>query len=134
MLIAIAPGMLYAGYRLAIDGLPPSTPRQREEFLARRIPEYNALMHADLGRIYVCGGEQLKYYARGQLLGDMSGPYAYDRVLAGAGDTATIAASLRRIDARWFLVAKRACAPPRRDGGMDLVYEDAGAELWRVRR
>jgi hypothetical protein len=124
--IAIAPGILYIGYRLTLQGLPPA---DREAYLARRVPEYTALMHAGQERVYVCGGEQLKYYARGQLLGDFIGPYSYQRVLAG-----DVAENLRRIDVRYFLVAKRVCPPRPAGGGMDLVYEDAAAQLWRVQR
>ena len=130
--IAIAPGFLYAAYRIRVNGLPPATPAAREELLARRIPEYRAVTHAGTGTIYVCGGEQLKYYAKGTLLGDFFGPYAYRHVLAGASDTASIAQSLRRIHAEYFLVATRVCAPPHANGGMDLVYADATAQLWRV--
>lgn len=129
--LAIAPGVLYAAYRLALVGLPPATAAAREAMLAARIPEYSALVRAKEGRIYVCGGEQLKYYAPGQLLGDVTSPYSYERVLAGADGTAAIAKRLSRIDARYFLVAKRVCAPPREDGGMVLVFEDAAAQLWR---
>jgi hypothetical protein len=132
--IAVAPGIAYVVYRLALQGIPPATPDARAALLAKRIPEYAALTRADDGTVYVCGGEQLKYYARGRLLGDFIGPYSYQRVLAGADGTAAIAERLRRIDARYFLVARRACAPPRPSGGMDLVYEDGAAQLWRVQR
>jgi hypothetical protein len=114
--IAVAPGALYLAYMLAVHPV--------------RNPEVEALFHADEGTVYVCGAEQLKAYARGELLGDFNGPYAYDRIIAR--DTSTTAANLRRIPAKWFLVSKRACAPPIRNGGMDLVYEDAAAQLWRV--
>ena len=131
--IAVAPGFLYAVYALAVRGLPPPTAAEREAMLTRRIPEYAAVVRAGTETIYVCGGERLKYYARGTLLGDFSGPYSYDRVLSGARTTSAIATNLRRIDVRYFLVAKRVCPPPNPDGGMDLVYEDAAAQLWRVR-
>ena len=127
--IAIAPGILYAAYRLTVIGLPPT---DREAYLAHRVPEYRAVTRAGTGTIYVCGGEQLKYYARGKLLGDFFGPYAYEHVLDHRTDTASIAGSLHSIRADYYLVAKRACAPPRATGGMDLVYEDAAAQLWRV--
>jgi hypothetical protein len=39
---------------------------------------------------------------------------------------------MRRIDARYYLLAKRVCIPPQANGGMDLVYEDEAAQLWRV--
>ena len=130
--IAIAPGFLYAAYRLKVNGLPPMTASAREESLVKRIPEYRAVVRAGTGTIYVCGGEQLKYYAKGRLLGDFFGPYSYDRVLGNAKDTASIADRLRRIDAEYFLVATRVCPPPIATGGMDLVYSDTGAQLWHV--
>jgi hypothetical protein len=122
--IAAAPGLLYCVYVLAVRGLPPA---DREAWLTKRVPEYAALMRAGSERVYVCGGEQLKYYAKGELLGDHNGPYSFDRILTG-----DVAKNLRRIDARYFLVAKRACRLPR--PGMELVYEDAAAQLWRVQR
>ncbi|HEY2325367.1 MAG TPA: hypothetical protein VGJ82_21090 [Thermoanaerobaculia bacterium] len=130
--IAIAPGLLYAGYRLHVNGLPPATPAQREAYLSRRVPEYRAVTHAGTGTIYVCGGEQLKAYATGKLLGDFFGPWAYKNVLDHRSDTASIADRLRAIHAGYYLVAKRVCKPPRATGGMELVYEDAAAQLWRV--
>jgi hypothetical protein len=131
-LLAIAPGVAYAGYRLVRQGVPPATPSQHTEWLAERVPEYRALRLAGTERVYACRGEQLKSYAAGELLGDHMGPWSYARILTGAGDTQTIAERMRRIDVRYYLVAKRACAPPRANGGMELVYEDAGAQLWRV--
>jgi hypothetical protein len=130
--IAIAPGFLYAAYRLTRIGFPPMTASAREQSLEKRVPEYRAVVRAGTGTIYVCGGEQLKYYAKGRFLGDFYGPYSYDRVLGNARDTASIADRLRRIDAEYFLVATRVCPPPLATGGMDLVYSDAGAQLWHV--
>jgi hypothetical protein len=130
--LAIAPGILYCGYRLIVNGLPPKTVAERDAYLARRVPEYRAVTRAGNGTIYVCGGEQLKSYAKGKLLGDFFGPYAYVHVLDHRTGTAAIADQLRVIHAGYYLVAKRVCAPPDATGGMDLVYEDAAAELWRV--
>lgn len=124
--LAIAPGIAYISYRLAVNGLPPA---DREAFLARRIPEYTALRRAGDGLVYACGAEQLKYHARGRFLGDHSGPHSFSRILNGPD----LAGSLRRIDARWYLVAKRVCPPPRSSDGLELVFEDAAAQLWRVR-
>jgi hypothetical protein len=130
--IAIAPGVLYLGYRLYTLGIPPATPAEREAELIRRVPEYRAVTLAGRGTIYVCGGEQLKDYAKGRLLGDFFGPYAYRHILDHLHDTAEISTRLRVIDAGYYLVAKRVCAPPRPTGGMELIYDDAGAQLWRV--
>ncbi len=64
----------------------------------------------------------------------MTGPYSNERILAGAGDTKSIAAKLQDLNMSYFLVAKRRCTPPRPNGGMVLVYEDAAAQLWRLER
>ncbi|HKR65639.1 MAG TPA: glycosyltransferase family 39 protein [Thermoanaerobaculia bacterium] len=116
-MLAIAPGIAYALYRIAILGIPPTTAAQREAWLTQRVPEYAALMRAGNASVYVYGAERLKYYARGELLGDVIGPYSHDRV--------------RRIDTEYLLVAKSAKPAPRIDGNFVLVYEDAAAQLWR---
>ena len=131
-ILAIAPGIGYAGHRVARQGVPPATLSQSEEWLAVRVPEYRALRRAGTDTVYACGGEQLKSHAGGLLLGDYNGPWSYARVVGGADDSRTLAQRLRRIDVRYFLVAKQQCTPPRVNGGMELVYEDEHAQLWRV--
>lgn len=130
--LAVAPGIAYAGYRIFLLGIPPATPAARAVWLERHVPAYRAVERTGSERVYVCGGEQLKDFAAGELLGDFGGPFSYPRVLGGASDTASIAARLRRIDAHYFLVVKSACAPPRSNRGMTLTYEDEAAQLWRV--
>jgi len=124
--LAVSPAMAYCGYLVAIRGLPPMSATDRERMLTARVPEYAALMRTGDATTYVCGGEQLKAYARGRLLGDFNGPYAYDRVLHG-----DVAGNLQRIGARYLLVCKRTCALPRLDG-LEVVYDDANAQLLRV--
>jgi hypothetical protein len=121
--LAVAPGAAYLVYRLAIGGLPPVTDAARQAWLARRIPEYTALQHTGRGTTFACGAEQLQYYAPGRFLGDVSGPYA-DR---------NPEAKLRSLDVDTYFVARRVCAPPRMNG-LQLVYEDAAAQVWRVTR
>jgi len=128
----IAPSIAYSAYRLALNGLPPSTSQERHQWLTPRVPEYRALLHAGNERIYACRAEHLKSYAAGDLLGDFSGPYSFDRILNGATTTQAIAEKLRQIDVRYFLLAKRTCPPPQPNGGMNLIYEDKHAQLWRV--
>jgi len=123
--IAAAPAVLYLAGVLVFRGLPP---RDREPWLTRLVPEYAALQRAGKDAVYVCGAEQLKYYARGKLLGDFMGPFAYDAVLHG-----DVAANLRRIGMRDLLIAKRACSA-NAPAGFTLVYEDAAAQLWRDQR
>jgi hypothetical protein len=118
-LIAVAIGEAYLVYRLARPALPPAG--------------VDALARAGNSRVYVCGGERLQAFAAGTLLGDFNGPYAYSRILDGGGDSAALAARLRRIDVDYLLIVRRQCSMPPISGGLDLVYEDAGAQLWRVR-
>jgi hypothetical protein len=135
--IAISPLFLYAGYRVVRDGPPPVTPAQRRAFVERRIPEYRALEHRAPGRVYVCGAEQLKDFAGDELLGEAIGPLSSDVVLGNTRDAAQLSEALARLDARSFLVSRRACradwqrlpAPPY----FARVYADESAELWQRR-
>ncbi|HJQ36768.1 MAG TPA: hypothetical protein VKB93_06495 [Thermoanaerobaculia bacterium] len=127
--LAVAPGAAYAVYRLTIVGLPPA---DREAWLRKRVPAYAAVVRAGDDRIYACGGEQLKYYARGEFLGDPLGPNSYTRIVGDAQDGASIAARLQPLGVQSYLVVKGTCPRPAATGGMELVYEDAAAQLWRV--
>jgi hypothetical protein len=131
-LAAVAPGVAYLVWRLTILGLPPVTPAERTAELAARIPGYTALMRPGESRVesrvYVCGGEQLQAYAPGQLLGDFAGLHPYARVLDGHG---VLSARLRARNVRHFLLIKGRCHAAL-DPGLALLYEDAGAQLWRV--
>jgi len=132
-LVAVLPGVAYAGYREALLGVPPpATESQRAEWLGDHAPGYRAVVRAGNARIYVCGGERLKDYASGELLGDFNGPFSYDRILGGAHDSAAIAQRLRSIRAAYFLVVKSNCESPPATGGMVLTYEDAASQLWLV--
>ncbi len=131
-LLAVAPGVAYAGYRIALWGVPPVTASQRSAWLSEHVHAYRALARAGNERVYVCGGEELKDYAAGELLGGFNGPFSHERILGDAHDTASIAQRLRRIDAHYFLVVKRSCSHLLPNGGMILTYEDAVAQLWRV--
>ena len=125
--LAVAPGIAYAGYRIARQGIPPV---DRQPWLEQRVPEYRALRRAGTERVYACGAETLKAYATGPLLGDYNGPWSYERVLAD--DSGTLSERLRRLDVGYYLMAKRRCRAPRANGGLELVYEDEAAQLWRV--
>lgn len=102
VLVAL-PGIAYAGYRIAKQGIAP-----RHEYLEQHIPELRALEHRGPGRIWVCGAEQLKYYGGDDLVGDVLGPF---RTMPS--------------DARYVLISRRRCA-----AGFRLVYADEAAELW----
>jgi hypothetical protein len=134
--LAIAPGLAYAGYRIVRQGPPPLTTPQRRQYLEAHIPAFRALEHRGPGRIYVCGAEQLKYFGGEDLLGDVEGPYAFpgtagvspawiSKQAPGAGGTPAVPG--------YLLVSRAHClfvpAGPR----FELVYADDEASLWRVR-
>jgi len=136
-LLAIAPGVAYAGYRLVRQGPLPVTSAQRQQYLESHIPEYRALERRGPGRIYVCGAEQLKYFGGDDLLGDVAGPFAYDTVIGQSADAEHLWRTLSPSHIRYLLVSRAHCpaawqhlpAAPR----FELVYADGGATLWRVR-
>jgi hypothetical protein len=135
-LLAIAPGVAYAGYRLARQGPPPLTLAQRQQYLEEHIPEYRALERRGPGRIYVCGAEELKYYGGDEFLGDVVGPFANQTILGKSADAEELSRTLTGLHIRYLLVSahcpiqwQRLPAEPR----FELLYADDGAKLWRFR-
>lgn len=136
-LLAIAPGIAYAGYRLVRLGPLPVTSAQRQQYLEAHIPEYRALEHRGPGRIYVCGAEQLKYFGGDDLLGDVAGPFAYDTIIGKSEDAEHLWHTLTQSNIRYILISRAHCptawqrlpSTPR----FEQVYADDGAVLWRLR-
>jgi hypothetical protein len=128
-LLAIAPGIAYAGWRLVRQGAPPMTPEAQRAFIEKRIPEFAALERAHGSAIFGCGAEQLAGLTRERYVGDLSGRYRYQEFLAMSGPER--AAWLRQIGVGYYLMSKRRC-PGATVPGLELVYEDASAALWRV--
>jgi hypothetical protein len=128
-LLGLAPAVAYLAYRFTILGMPPPTAEAQSAELASRVAGYSALQRAGNAHVYVCGGEQLQVFAVGTLAGDWAGPYSYARILDV--QTGTLATRLHTIGADYYLIIKSRCAYRPTDG-LELVYEDAGAQLWRV--
>jgi hypothetical protein len=135
-LLCIAPGVLYAGYRLMRQGSPPLTATQRRVYLEEHIAEYRALEHRGPGRVYVCGAEQMKYFGGDDVVGDVSGPLANETILGNSRDPETLASTLTRFRIHYLLASRKSCpeewqrvleAP-----SFERVYADSGAVLWRV--
>ncbi|MCU1349457.1 MAG: hypothetical protein JWO56_2487, partial [Acidobacteria bacterium] len=135
-LIAIAPAVAYAGYRIVRQGLPPATAARRRFYLEERIPEYRALERRGHEGLYVCGGERLRYYAGAGVRGDYSGLFDVQRVIGDSGSSAELARRLRAAGARELLVSRSSCPPEWQripdPAQFELVYADAGAVLWRI--
>jgi 4-amino-4-deoxy-L-arabinose transferase-like glycosyltransferase len=135
-LLAIAPGVAYAGYRLWRQGPPPLTVAQRRQYLEAHIPEFRALERRGTGRIYLCAAEQLKYFGGDESVGDVIGPYANETIFGNAKNTAGLWRALTRMKIRFLLISKRHApvawqqlpAAPL----FERVYADDGAELWRL--
>lgn len=136
-LVSVAPGVAYAGYRLARQGPPPVTPTQRQQYLEKHIPEFRALERRGPGRIYVCGAEQLKLFGGDELLGDIAGPYGNAAVLGASADAEQLSRTLAVLHIRYLLVSRAHCqsewqrlpAEPQ----FEHVYADESAGLWRLR-
>jgi hypothetical protein len=134
--LAVTPGIAYAGYRLVRQGPPPLNPTQRQQYLEARIPEYRALEHRGPGRIYAVCAEQLKYYAGDDLLGDVEGPFSNETIVGKSADAEHLWRSLARLNIRYLLISRKRCpmAWQRLPSApwFELVYEDDGATLWRL--
>jgi hypothetical protein len=135
-MMAIAPGIAYAGYRLWRQGPPPLNATARRQYLEAHIPELRALERRAAGRIYVCGAEQLTYFGDGNLLGDVIGPYANQTLLGDAKNADDLYRALEPLSTRYFLVSKRHCPPSWQrlpaEPLFERVYADDDAELWRL--
>lgn len=125
-----APGPAYAAYKVVRRGAPPSTPAARETFLARELPGYDAIRSLNLGcgaryTLFVVGGENLAYFAKGRFLGQAGGPYARGLVEPLLGDPER----LRDLLSGWgvdFLSISRA----RRPGARDVNVHDPLFRRW----
>jgi hypothetical protein len=133
---AIAPGIAYAGYRLWRQGPPPLTQSQRRRYLEAHIPELRALERRGAGRIYVCGAEQLHYFGGDDVIGDVIGRDANERIFGNAKNAADLSRALRPLNIRYLLISRQhAPAAWQRLPSAPLferIYADDAAELWRV--
>lgn len=132
VLFALLPGAAYLAWRLARSGLPPADAIQRGAIQEARIPALDLLKHARPGRVYVCGAEQLKWFAVDDVIGDVFGPHAYPALLRSR-DSASMHGYLQQRGVDWFLAAKPCVrlVPPL-DDRFVLTRENEGARLWRV--
>ena len=122
-------GPLYASRRLYRNGPLAVDAQSREAWLLRKIPEWEAIAVLNSKArpddvAWVCGGEDLAYHFRGEMVGDHHGPARFSR-FTSAPDTAELSRRLAEIDARFVLVAKRACRIP-------LLRSDAASRYFRL--
>ncbi|HKB71201.1 MAG TPA: hypothetical protein VKH46_10195 [Thermoanaerobaculia bacterium] len=131
--LAVLPGIAYAAWRIVRQGPVPLRAAERERYLAEKVPGYRAVAFlnrtAPRETVFVCGGEQLRWYYAGTMIGDVSGIARYDEILA-LPDGAAIARRLDALGVRYVVRVRRACRASgmdRRDFPFRPVYEDGSA-------
>jgi hypothetical protein len=130
----VLPGLLWAIHELAARGLPPTTPAARDRWLEARMPAYRGVRLAATagGRVYQLGLEDYMVYA-GDAVGDVFGPWRYDRLLAHGDGPQAFVDELDHMGVRW-LVVQRFRAPmyvpahPR----LALRHQDAGSAVFQL--
>ena len=115
--LLILPGFAWGSLLIAKYGPIPTTPAQRDAFIARKIPVYPALRalnerHGSQYTAYVLRAANAAYYCDGRFLGDDFGPYRFALVEPFLDDPAKLHAVLRRFGADYFIVPG---PPPRVD-------------------
>ncbi|MCM2313723.1 MAG: glycosyltransferase family 39 protein [Thermoanaerobaculia bacterium] len=128
-LALLALGPLYAARRVYRNGPLAVDARSREAWLLRKVPEWEAIAllnsKAEPDDVaWVCGGEDLVYHFRGEMVGDHHGPARFSR-FTSAPDPAELNRRLAEIDARFVLVRKRACRIP-------VLGSDAASPFFRL--
>lgn len=141
-LLLIAPGPLYALYKLAaLPGPPPATPSARQDFLDRQVAGHAALRRLEEVRgeryvLYVAGAPDLTYHARGRLLGQARSPYRFGRIRALLGDAAALHRELAAMGADHFLAVGAPRARLPRDAAFTRLftplYEDERCALFAL--
>jgi hypothetical protein len=140
-LLALAfavPGAAYAAFRISVQGPVPETRAAREVFLSRRRPGYGGIAYLDRHfgaryTVYVLGGEDLRYFVRGRMLGDWTGPARYGLVTeAAARGPAALSRQLEALGAGFLLVV-HADRAGRGGPGAGLLrrFEPPFTLLWR---
>ncbi len=107
--LLLAPGPLYACYKIHKQGWPPIGAEQRTAYLARQVEGFWAIqtMNQLAGRnytVYTLYGENLRYYAEGRFLGDWFGPARFSSIEAKLGDAGALAGELGDLGACFFLI------------------------------
>lgn len=142
--LCFLPGWLYAIYRIHRNGPLPVTARQRDAYLSSRFPMFPALRYLDgtlgrEGKIYICHGENLRYFFEGVALGDWNTPASYDRVLQAVAEPERFHGILEGLGVEALvlgLAPVKVSLPdtPAFHERFRLVYRDAGAAVYTLRR
>lgn len=140
--LCLLPAWGWAGYRIALHGALPVTAEQRDFYLGRQLPVWNALHFLNRTRgssytVVALHAESMRYFAAGRFLGDWSGPARFDRLQPLMRDPVAFWGELRRLGADHLLVipGKGPRLPegdPRFRRLFRKVYFDEAAEIFAL--
>lgn len=142
LLLALG-GPAYAFYRMNLLGPPPGDAAGRDRLLAAQLPLYPAILFLDreapAGRVFAAGpvAARMTSYYDGTLLGDVNGVDSVARIGIRARELGSLAAALEEIGAGYALIdaqEKEWLELAGGDPGLEEVYRDAGAAVYRLRR
>jgi hypothetical protein len=143
VVLALAGGPAYGVWRLWRIGPPPVSPAAIDDFLARRVPLYRALLfrraHGLEGvPLYALHGERLHDFGGAALLGDWTGTYRYALVLPLLGRPEELARRLQDLGAGQLLLPRALIDPALVEGisaspRFRVLYRDGEAVLLALR-
>ncbi len=136
IVFALAPSLLWAGYRLYRQGPPPLSTKARQAYVVSIRPGAAALFSLEGEKdktVYGLYGEHLSFFAPGRYLGDLFGPYAFSR-LEKASSRGEAHRELKTMEADYLLVLRKESRPFedwKRVEGLELLAEE---QLWLLFR
>jgi 4-amino-4-deoxy-L-arabinose transferase-like glycosyltransferase len=107
----LAPGPLYAGYKIYEQGPLPVSREQRSSYLAKQVTGYSAIALLNQTRgsdytVYTLWGEHLAYYADGRFLGDIFGPNRISRISPLLRNSRALHGKLRSLGVDHLLILR----------------------------
>lgn len=137
-------GWYYAVTQWTERGPFPVRRSERDEYLARYLKSYpaykvlNGLKKDEPVRLYSVRNEQMSYFLDGVAIGDWFGPVRYSRVLAKAGDGASLYGELKSMNVNYFLVnnSSRTVNMPEDEfflQNFEPLYESSSIMLYRLK-
>ncbi len=115
VVVGLATAPAYSLWRLRITGPPPVSATAIDDFLARRLPLYRALLFRrengfERVPLYALHGERLHDFGGSALLGDWIGPYRFTRVLPLLDRPELLTRELSAFGAEQLLLPRRLVA------------------------
>src|SRR5207249_3999081 len=101
----------YAYQYVFTNGLPPATELTREKYLAKHLASYRAIQFLNRAAgashtVYSLFDPKVAYYAAGECIGDVFGPWRYRRVADKLeGDETMLFQELKSMDANYLLIS-----------------------------